>query len=52
MHSKNNSNFYYELIEDRFNNKQITKLKNVVAVTGRGTSSIECSFKNTNYKFI
>ena len=44
MHSKNNSNFYYELIEDRFNNEQITKLKNVVAVTGRGTSSIECGF--------
>ena len=44
MHSKKNPNFYFELIEDRFNNKNISKLKNVVAVTGRGTSSLECGY--------
>ena len=41
---KMNPNFYYELIEDEFNNDELLNLKNVIAITGRGTISIECGY--------
>ena len=39
-----NPNFYFELINGELNNCDLLKFKNLIAITGRGTVSIECGF--------
>lgn len=41
---KNYPDFYYEIIDGEFNNAELLKFNNLIAITGRGTVSIECGY--------